>query len=136
MGLISEHAVVRLSGKNYKHYKELGYDVGGNGNKNFTLNKVIRVKVEDLTHGSHALVEIECDCCKKQSFCAENHSPVSESSEGTRIHALKTNAAQRHIGRCQCKRSHPGIFPCGFLFKDEHCSERGKRNGILAGTAF
>lgn len=65
MGLISEHAVVRLSGKNYKHYKELGYDVGGNGNKNFTLNKVIRVKVEDLTHGSHALVEIECDCCKK-----------------------------------------------------------------------
>ena len=48
---------VMVSAKTLKHYTELGYDV--------KRNDVILVPPEHLTRGSHAIVDVECDVCKK-----------------------------------------------------------------------
>ena len=48
---------VTVSAKTLKHYAELGYDV--------KCNDVIMVPPEHLTRGSHAIVDVECDICKK-----------------------------------------------------------------------
>ena len=48
---------VRIGVKTLKHYRELGYDV-----KCFDT---ILVPPEHLTDGSHAMVDVVCDVCKK-----------------------------------------------------------------------
>lgn len=58
MGIISKTAFVKVAGKTFKHYKELGYKFDHIGDE-------IEVKVEDLTHGSEAEVEILCDMCQR-----------------------------------------------------------------------
>lgn len=54
--LITEFAEVNINTRNIAHYKELGYNV--------SKGMVVLVKIEHLTKGSHALVEVECDYCK------------------------------------------------------------------------
>lgn len=65
MGLISEHTKIKISGRNVKYFKGLGYEIPQKPNGRFDLGQDIIVKVSDLTYGSHAIVEIECDCCLK-----------------------------------------------------------------------
>lgn len=61
MGIISKTAKVKVIGNTFKHYKELGYEFGHIGDE-------IEVKVEDLTHGSEAKIEILCDMCQKTTM--------------------------------------------------------------------
>lgn len=58
MGIISKTTKVKVGGSTFKHYKELGYQFNHIGDE-------IEVKVEDLTHGSDAKIEILCDMCQK-----------------------------------------------------------------------
>ncbi len=54
--LVSEQLVeVKIGSKNFQHYKQLGYDV--------KTGTSIKVPVEHLTAGSHAIVQIVCDIC-------------------------------------------------------------------------
>lgn len=58
MGIVSKTTKVKVSRRTFKYYKELGYKFSHIGDE-------IEVKVEDLTYGSEALVEILCDMCQK-----------------------------------------------------------------------
>lgn len=54
--LVAQQLVeVKIGSKNFQHYKQLGYDV--------RVGKTIRVPVEHLTSGSHAIVQLICDIC-------------------------------------------------------------------------
>lgn len=56
MGLISKTVMVKWNSANKKWYESKGYI--------FTKWKEeFEVKVEDLSNGSHALVNVKCDCC-------------------------------------------------------------------------
>ena len=76
MGLITKEVEVGLSGKNLKYYENLGYEIPRrkkNGIWSVPRGTKIKVKVEHLTHGSTAKVEIECDGCGRihdTSYCA------------------------------------------------------------------
>lgn len=48
---------IKIIKTNIEHYTKLGYDV--------RLKDVIKVPAEHLTKGSHQLVDVECDICKK-----------------------------------------------------------------------
>ena len=57
--LISTNAEVKWNSRNKRHYCDLGYV--------FTkMGDPFSVKVNDLTNGSTAMVEVECDYCKKR----------------------------------------------------------------------
>jgi len=68
--LLSNKVEVKLNSRNINYYENLGYDLP----KYIDSRKVIRikrgtiiqVKIEDLTKGSNALVNVKCDCedCK------------------------------------------------------------------------
>ena len=53
--LLSKTAIVKWNKKNKKYYEEKGYPFTNYGDE-------FKVKVEDLTFGSRALVDIKCDC--------------------------------------------------------------------------
>lgn len=61
MGIISKTTKVKVGCKTFKHYKELGYQFKHIGDE-------IEVKVQDLTHGSDAEIEILCDMCQKNKM--------------------------------------------------------------------
>lgn len=56
--LLTKEVEVVVNSRTFKHYKELGYLFEHKGDK-------IIVKVEDLSMGSHTLVNVQCDYCKK-----------------------------------------------------------------------
>lgn len=63
--LISKTAYVTWNSRNKKHYEEAGYQ--------FTrMKEKLLVSVEDLTPGSQAMVDVECDYCGKRYQIAWN----------------------------------------------------------------
>jgi len=70
LGLITKEVEVELNSRNIKWYKNLGYEI----HKRLDIQNRLRVKkgttiivkVEDLHKGSHAKVDVECDCCGKE----------------------------------------------------------------------
>lgn len=67
MGLISKTVQVRASGKNIKHYKELGYNIPHNNKGRIDKYTPFSVAVDDIPKGStDVLVEVECDACHKR----------------------------------------------------------------------
>ncbi len=50
---------VKINSKNYSHFRKLGYDVH--------CNDIINVPPEELTKGSHILVNVVCDICGKEN---------------------------------------------------------------------
>ena len=68
MGLITKEVEVTLHSKTTKHYEDLGYEiprVKGKWGITVPHGTTIKVKVEDLTHGSAVRVDVECECCHK-----------------------------------------------------------------------
>ena len=55
--LLTKEVEIVPSGSNIKYYRDLGYDA--------KYHVPLIVKVEDLTNGSHALVDVLCDICNK-----------------------------------------------------------------------
>ena len=68
MGLLSTEAEVGVCNSSQKYYESLGYCIP-KIYKNYQLltprGTKIKVKVCDLKRGSTALVDVECDCCKR-----------------------------------------------------------------------
>ena len=57
--LLTKEVEITINSKTFKHYKELGYEFEHTG-------ETIVVKVEDLSKGSHVMVDILCDyCCRE-----------------------------------------------------------------------
>lgn len=70
MGLITKEVEVKLGGSNISYYENLGYEIPRHYDEKYYKTTVkrgttIMVKVEDLSKGSNALVDIEYDCCHK-----------------------------------------------------------------------
>ena len=55
--MIKQNILVKIGGKNIKHYRSLGYDI--------KLYDQIEVPVEHLSDGSHYKVLIQCDYCER-----------------------------------------------------------------------
>jgi len=53
--LINEKIKIKLSKKNIKHFKSLGY--------NGELKDIIEVFTKDINPGSHILIKVKCDIC-------------------------------------------------------------------------
>lgn len=69
MGLITEEVEVILSSKTIEYFEKLGYEIPRRIDK-YNVSRVkrgskIKVKVLDLMQNSNALVDVECDNCKK-----------------------------------------------------------------------
>jgi len=64
--LISKEVEVKLGGINIKHFENKGYElptyIGSKKKICVKKGEVIKVKVKDLNKGSHALVDVKCDC--------------------------------------------------------------------------
>lgn len=54
--LLTKEVEITINPKTFKHYKDLGYDFQYVGDK-------IIVEVQDLTSGSKAIVDVQCDYC-------------------------------------------------------------------------
>lgn len=67
MGLLTQESEVVIHNKTIKHYESLGYKIPKRRDKwgDITVPRgtKIKVKVEDLTHGSKIKVEVKCDNC-------------------------------------------------------------------------
>ena len=65
--LLSKEVEINLNSSNIKHYENIGYTIPRELNKNKKLkvipNSKILVKVSDLTKGSHATINLQCDYC-------------------------------------------------------------------------
>ena len=53
--ILSKEVEIVGNPKIFKHYSNLGY--------NMSAGCVIKVKIEDLTKGSHSLISVKCDVC-------------------------------------------------------------------------
>ena len=82
MGLLSAEVNVSLGARNIKYYENLGYKIPRrekNGRMSVQIGSTIRVKVEDLSCGSHVVVDCECDKCNKSlkmmwnDYLSHNH---------------------------------------------------------------
>ena len=83
MGLITKEVEITLGANNFKRYELLGYDlpkVLNNYGKYITpVGTILKVKVEDLSKWSEALVDVECDMCHEllhiqyNSYVRHNH---------------------------------------------------------------
>ena len=73
--ILSKKTYVKICPSNYKHWKQIGYDVqstGGRGGKN--TGQRIKVLVSELLSGSNVMVSCICDECGKkytQRFCRD-----------------------------------------------------------------
>ena len=70
MGLITKEVEIKLYSKNIKHFESLGYEIprrkkNGKGKMCVPIDATIIVKTSDLMPHSPYLVDVECDCCKK-----------------------------------------------------------------------
>jgi len=66
--IISKNSEMKVSNNSINYYKNLGY-------KNIKQGDLIIIPIDFLSSGSSALVEAECDCCKKiikVSYCNYN----------------------------------------------------------------
>lgn len=65
--LLTKEVEISLNVRNIKHYEDLGYSIprrkDNKGRMTTPRNSKITVKTKDLTNGSHAMVEVECDYC-------------------------------------------------------------------------
>lgn len=66
--LITKEVYIKINNNNYQHYIDKGYDLKYVYNQKrkcmwYKRDQEILVKVEDLTTGSHAIIEILCDYC-------------------------------------------------------------------------
>jgi len=63
--ILNDEVTITLIPKNIKHFTKLGYDIPKtkslNGNLVVEHNTKLKVKVEDLLAGSHAIINIRCD---------------------------------------------------------------------------
>ena len=77
MGLITKIAKVQISSNNVKYYENLGYTIPTREatpsyrqkhkkDYCYDIGKEIEVKVEDLSKGSHVIVECQCDYCGRE----------------------------------------------------------------------
>lgn len=71
MSLISIFANVKITSKNAKYYKELGYEIpykiDSHGRYVIAVNEEIVVNVNDLPRYSNAKVIMKCDCCGRET---------------------------------------------------------------------
>lgn len=70
MGLLNEYVEININGTNAKYYEDLGYEIPRYFDKNswrwcVKRGTTIVVKVTDLSKGSNAFVDCDCDFCKK-----------------------------------------------------------------------
>ena len=69
MGLITKEVEVKINPANVKYLESKGYIIPMALNKRKKMmpkwGETIMVKVEDLSDGSHSIVEIEYDCCRQ-----------------------------------------------------------------------
>lgn len=121
MGLLSEYAEVGVSSKDYKRYEELGYEIpkhyNTRGRLALNIGEKITVKVSDLSHGSNAIVDVECDNCKKQYkkkycnycecikyhdgfYCANCASIIFNSGKNSGSWNPNKTEEERILGRC------------------------------------
>lgn len=70
MAILEEETTVIINSANIKYYERLGYNIpkyiNEKGKTLYKQGEEIKVKVEDLTKGSHSLVTKVCDDCGKQ----------------------------------------------------------------------
>lgn len=57
--ILDEYVEININSRTAKHYTELGYTYN-------YMGQPIRVRVSDLTSGSHALVNVKCDKCGQE----------------------------------------------------------------------
>jgi hypothetical protein len=64
--IVEKYKEVKITKRNIKHFKSKNYDI--------QLGMIIKVKTEDLTPGSHLLVEVKCDVCgQKKSIMFQKY---------------------------------------------------------------
>lgn len=67
MSLVSKNVEVHASGKNVKHYKDLGYEIPHKENGRIDRCKTFSVNVNDIPTGStDVYVRVRCDSCGKE----------------------------------------------------------------------
>jgi len=120
MGLLSTEVEIGITGKTARYYEQLGYDIpkyfDRHGDLRVKNGTKITVKVNDLSYGSSAKVDVECDCCK-------NKYPMTYSNY---------NKINHHDGKIYCKKCAILLFNTGenssCYKKDKTAEEReGKR---------
>ena len=89
--LLSTEAKVVLGGTNAKYYESLGYEIPRRKDKQYKMRykrgTTITVKVEDLPEYSTAIVDLNCDCCKKiytsrySTYFHHNHNGLTYCSD-------------------------------------------------------
>lgn len=55
--LLSETVKIRVLNLLVNHYSKLGYE-------NVKANQLLEIKIKDLSHGSNAIIEFQCDSCQ------------------------------------------------------------------------
>lgn len=68
--IIDEYVEIRINAISKKHYSELGYkiptQINRKGNETLDNKTPIKVKITDLTNGSHATINVKCDFCGEE----------------------------------------------------------------------
>lgn len=77
MGILNNQIEIGINGRTAKYYENLGYTIPKHYDKRGRLcvkngTKII-VKVKDLSHGSSAKIDVECDYCHKQYSVSYNN---------------------------------------------------------------
>lgn len=100
MGLITKEVEVVLNNSNIKYLESKSYiiprEIDSRGRLRVPNGSKILVKVEDLSDGSHSLVKIEYDCCKK-----------------IRDIEYRTYKKWNHDGKIYCTHCNSSIFMLG-----------------------
>ena len=100
MGLLSTEAEIGINGRNMSYYENLGYEIPRMLDNRNRLHAIygakIKVPIKDLSKGSSAIINIECDCCGKQDSITYNN-------------YQKTN----HNGKIYCKKCATKLFYAG-----------------------
>lgn len=70
--ILDEFIDLKLSGNSIKHYKDLGYEIPmkySEGKRKVVCDYSVpvKVKVSDLPKGSHVLINVQCDFCRKKT---------------------------------------------------------------------
>ena len=90
MGLLSKEVEIGLNGKSIKYYENLGYEIPRHKNKRGEMvvdkSAKIKVKTEDLTYGSAAIVLVKCDNCGKEY--EKKYSKYSKANHDGKIYCV------------------------------------------------
>lgn len=120
MGLLSTEVEIGLNGRNAIYYEKLGYQIPRSldqrGRLTIKNGSKIVVKTKDLSNGSSATVDIECDYCKKKySISYSNY--------------IKIN----HDGKVYCKKCAILLFNTGennSRYKKDKTTEERERKRL------